>query len=489
MVEKSLKKNAFYSVLKVFVTLLFPLITFPYASRILLPEGIGKINFVNSIITYFIMLASLGIGGYATREAAKIRDDKLALTKLFKEIITINFICCIIAYVLFFISLFCIPKFNDYKSLLLVCSIKILFSVLGIEWIFTANEDFKYITIRSFIIQFISLIYLFTFVKTKDDIIHYAIFGILTAVGCNIFNFFVVTKYIDIKYNPKLELLKHVKGTFIFFGMSVVTSIYTMLDTSMLGFFSNNIEVGYYSASTKLGHMVLSILTAITAVLLPRLTKYAKENNENSFQDLINKSSNILLLLSFPMTTGLIMLSKPLIILLSGEQYLPAIPSMIVISPILISISLSSLVGSQIIPSIGKEKISFYSYLVGAVTNITLNILLIPKFGSLGAAIGTLGAETTVTFVQIFSVRKLLLNKQFFITLSESFIASFIIAIIINILLKLLISPIIEIIISVLCSVVVYIILMYLFRNKYFIYYSKKIITKVFIANTKNMLK
>ena len=127
MEQKSLKKNAFYSVLKVFLSLVFPLITFPYASRILLPDGIGKVNFANSIVTYFMMIASLGIGSYATREASKVRDDKNALSKLFKEIITINIIGCIVSYLLFFIALFFIPKFSDYRSLLLICSLKIIF--------------------------------------------------------------------------------------------------------------------------------------------------------------------------------------------------------------------------------------------------------------------------------------------------------------------------------------------------------------------------
>ena len=416
MEQKSLKKNAFYSVLKVFLSLVFPLITFPYASRILLPEGIGKVNFANSIVSYFIFIASLGIGGYATREASKLRDDKNALSKLFKEIITINIICCIVAYILFFGALYFIPKFSAYRNLLLVCGIKILFSVLGIEWIYTANEEFKYITLRTFFIQLFSLIYLFVFVHTKDDIIHYAVFGILTAVGSNLFNLILVGKFVDLKYKTKLEFKKHLKAILIFFGMTVVTSIYTMLDTTMLGFLSNDTEVGYYAASTKLGHMVLSMLTAITGVLLPRLTNYVQKNDESSFNQLVIKSANILIVLSIPMTFGLIILARPLVLLLSGTQYLQAVPSMQVISPILIIISFGSLAGVQILPAIGKEKISFYSYIAGAVTNIILNSLLIPKYGALGAAIGTVGAESIVTIIQIYFIKYYIMNKDFLLT-------------------------------------------------------------------------
>lgn len=483
MEQKSLKKNAFYSVLKVFLSLVFPLITFPYASRILLPEGIGKVNFANSIVSYFILIASLGISGYATREAVKVREDKLALTKLFKEIITINFICCIIAYLLFFIALFCIPKFSEYRSLLLVCSIKILFSVIGIDWIYTANEDFKYITIRSFCIQLLSLIYLFIFVHTKEDLIHYAIFGILTAVGSNIFNFLLVGKYIDIRYKTKLEYKKHLKAIIVFFCITIVTSIYTMLDTAMLGFISTDKEVGYYTASTKLGHMVLSMLTAITAVLLPRFTNYVQKEDKSSFEELISKSSNIIILLSIPMTIGLIFLSKPFMIVLSGIEFLPAVSCMKIISPIIIIISFGSLIGVQILPAQGKEKVSFISYIAGAITNIILNLLLIPKFNSLGAAIGTLCAESIVTGIQIIYVRKIIIKKDFLLSILQSLLSSGLMILCIILLETQIKNNILLLVISLPLGIIIYSIGLILLHNKYFLFYTKKILLKLRISH------
>ncbi len=475
MEQKSLKKNAFYSVLRVFLNLVFPLITFPYASRILSPEGIGKVNFSNTIMTYFILLGGLGIGGYATRETVKIRSDKNTLSKFFKEIISINLICCAIAYFLFFISLFTIPKLHNYQSLLLALSINIFFSVVSIEWIYIAHEDFKYLTIRSFIVQLVSLIYLFVFVHTKDDLIQYAFFGIIINTVNNVINYFTVGKYIDFKYKSQLELKKHLKPLFIFFGITVVTSIYTMFDTSMLGFLSNDIEVGYYTASTKLGHMVLSMLTAITTVLLPRLTDYAHNNDKERFTALAEKCLNILLLLSIPMTTGLILLSKPIILLLSGEQYLPSVPSMQIISLIIILTSLGSLIGAQILPSLGKEKISFYSYIAGAITNITLNAILIPKLGSLGAAIGTVCAEFIVTLIQCIYVRKLFSNKDYLITILESILASTVMGVSIIFLSKISSHPIYQILISFLGGVIIYSLILFLLRNKYLLFYTNKL--------------
>ena len=146
-----------------------PIITFPYASRVLLPKGIGMVNFANSIVSYFVMIAGLGISGYATREASRLRNDKISLSKFCKEILTINFISTGIAYILFIIALLFIPKLHDYKILLLVSSSSILFTTIGIDWFYTSQEEFKYITIRSFIFQIISLVFLFTFVRSSKD--------------------------------------------------------------------------------------------------------------------------------------------------------------------------------------------------------------------------------------------------------------------------------------------------------------------------------
>ena len=161
MQQKSLKKNAFYSFLKSFLSLVFPIITFPYASRILLPEGIGKVNFANSVISWFVILAGLGITGYAGREASRKRNDEYAIAKLTKEIFIINGISTIVAYSLFILSFLFVPKFVSYRSLLLVCSIKIFFTTFGVDWIYNAFEEFRYKTIRSFVFQVLALVFLF----------------------------------------------------------------------------------------------------------------------------------------------------------------------------------------------------------------------------------------------------------------------------------------------------------------------------------------
>ena len=208
------------NLIKTFMSLLFPLITFPYASRILMPEGIGKVVFAQSIITYFAMFASLGIGAYGVREAAKIRDNKLLLSRFSKEIFTINIIATFFAYLIFAICLFAIPNIFVYRKLLCICSASILFSTLGMDWLYNALEDYQYITIRSIAFQLISLIFLFVVVHKENDYLWYAAISVGANVGSNICNFIHSRKFISFRHIHHLQLKKHLKAVFILFFFS-----------------------------------------------------------------------------------------------------------------------------------------------------------------------------------------------------------------------------------------------------------------------------
>ena len=469
----SLKSNVILNYINTITSIIFPVITFPYASRILLPEGIGKVNFANSVVSYFIIIAGLGIGTYATREASKVRDDKTQLTKFSKEIFSINLISTAIAYILFFIAFIFIPKLNPYRTMLLICSTKILFTTLGMDWFYSALEDFKYITLRSVFFQAISLVFLFIFVRTKDDILWYTTFGIISSVGSNICNLFYCTKFINLRLKIKLELKKHIKPIFTFFGMTLATSIYTMLDTTMLGFLSTNTEVGYYSAATKISHMVLSLITAITTVLLPRMSLYINKNDMNSFKTLTNKTVSIITLLSIPITAGLFLLAKPITLLFSGNEYIPAIIPMQVMTPIVFIISIASITGTRMLPAMNKEKIALISYIFGATANIICNAIFIPIYGALGASIGTLIAESIVTIIQVIYLHQYIFTKDNFISLIHSFFATVLMGILIIFILKYINNIILQILIASTSGILFYPLCLSILKNKYFIEYFK----------------
>ena len=463
--KKSLKLNAFLNVIKSCMGLIFPLITFPYSSRVIGPVGIGKVNFANSIISYFTIIASLGIFTYAIKEAAKVRDSKDELSKFSKEIFTINSISTLVAYFLFFISLCLVPKFHDYKILLCICSSTILFTTLGLSWLYTALEEYVYITLRSIFFQILSIVSLFIFVHKPDDYIIYGSINVLASVGSNVLNFIHSRKYISWKTKYKLELKKHLKPIFTLFAMSVATRIYTVLDTTLLGFISGDKAVGYYSAASKLNHIVLNIVTSIGAVMLPRLAYLIGKNKAKDFSDLAYKGIEVLFLISIPCSIGLTLVSKAVILILSGEQYLQTLPTMQVLNPIIVIIGLSNFIGVQIFMPLNKEKWTLYSVITGAFVNLFTSILLIYKFNELGAAIGTLIAELSVTTVQIILVRKYLKISRIFKLFIKYLLNSLLMAIPVYYFSNKITNLYVSFSISVISGIVLYFILLLLEKN------------------------
>lgn len=402
MVQKSLKKNAVYSFIKALMNLAFPLISFPYASRILLPAGIGKVNFANSVIEYFTLAASLGIFSYAAREAVRVRDDKHALNKIFREILTINLISTVFSYILLFISLVFVSKFSEYRILLIVSSTKILFTTIGVDWIFNVQEEYKYITIRSVIFQVISLVLLFVFVRTPDDYVAYAFMGVFSSVGSNICNIFYARKFVNFFEKTGIEIKRHLKPIFTFFGMSVASKVHTALDSVMLGFMLTDSAVGYYSAANKIKGLVVGLITAILATLLPRSSYYLGQNKSDEYQKIVSKALNFSLFFSLPSAIGIMLLAKPLILLFSGEEFLAALPAMLIMSPVIVFIAVASFADNMVLIPQRMEKISLQSQIIGCVMNVTLNSLLIPIWGVFGAAFSTFVVEGIITVYKIF---------------------------------------------------------------------------------------
>ncbi len=466
MTQKSLKKNVFLNMTKTVMGLIFPIITFPYASRILLPEGIGKVNFANSIVGYFTLIGGLGVYGYAVREASRLRDDKDALSKFTKEIFLINTIATIIAYLLFIIAIMLSPKLQLYKNLLFLASSTIVFNLLGIEWLYAAEEDYAYITIRSIFLQIISLFILFLFVRTQDDYMQYTAMGIFSSVGANICNFIHSRKYINWTKHYSLSLQPHVKSIFVFFGMALVTSIYTILDTSMLGYLSDDIQTGFYSAATKVNRMVLAVIIAATNVLLPRLAYYQSNEKENAVLDLLNKSLRFTHFIAIPAACGLFILAKPIVMIISGRNYLPAVISMQVISPILFVIPTANIVGVQTCTVFKKEKIILYAEIAGALSNIICNSIFIPQYGALGAAIGTVAAETVVTAIEFVYVHSYFRLKEQCINIAQICISSCAMVFGLLHIAKFIQNYVILLIVSIAAGCCIYGITLLLLRNK-----------------------
>lgn len=424
MSQTSLKKNAALNMLNSVLSIIFPLITFPYASRILFPEGIGRVNFANSIVSYFCVLATLGISSYAVREAARRREDKRELSIFVKEVFLLNAISTAVSFAALCLTIFFVGKLHGYLLLLAISSSQLLFNLIGLPWLYYAEEEYEYITLRQIFFQIFGLIFLFLFVRTKEDINWYCAMGVLTNVGVNICNFIHSRKYIDWREKAKLNIAQHLKPVFIFFGMTVVTSVYTMLDTSMLGFLSDDTQVGYYTAANKLNKMVFGLFSAAIGVLLPRFAYYREKGKSDEMFALFNKAFGYTLFFAIPAAAGMLAISRPITILMSGQEFAPAVPAMRILTPLLIAISLSSLMGVQLFTPLGKEKFTLYAEILGAAANVTCNCLLIPRYGAIGAACGTIAAESSVTIFELVVGWKYLDKKNAAIFLAQALAAA-----------------------------------------------------------------
>lgn len=408
--SKSLKKNYLLNLTNTISTMLFPLITFPYAARIIMADGIGLVNFFSSIISYISLFTCLGIPMYAIRETARVRDNQKELSKTTTEILLLHASLTILGYIAVFIIACTVPKVMVDIPLFLILSTSIFFTAIGCEWFYQGVEDFKYITIRAITIKTLCVILLFVLVKTKDDLMYYAIYTVVGSVGNNIFNFIRLRKYVKLKYLNFRELnpSRHLKPALHIFILNLVISIYVNLDTVMLGFLKDSAAVGYYTGATKLTKMLLGIVSSLGTVMVPRLSNLIQNGQMDDFKRLSQKAVDFVFALSLPLFLGLIVTASTLISLFCGPSYEPAISTLQIISPILLFIALSNVLGIQILYPQGKENIVIKCTIFGAITNFTLNLLLIPLLANDGAAIATCVAEFTVTFIMLIIGRRYL---------------------------------------------------------------------------------
>jgi len=404
----SVRNNIILNGINTVTGILFPVVTFPYAARVLLPEGIGAINFLNSIISYIVLLTSLGIPMYAVKEVAKYRDDKFKRDQITVEIIILSFILCLIGYIAVWLLAKCVPQIHQQASLFYILSLTIVFTSIGVNWFYQGIEDFKFITLRAIIIRTLSAISLFLFVKESSDLLIYGIITVCSTVGNNIINFIHLRKHIDrnIINLKSLNISRHIKPAFEVFILNLIISLYIQLNSIMLGFISGEVQVGYFTAGTKITHIGLTIISSLGTVLLPRCSHLLKVGDYCGFCTIINKSLNLIIALSLPMMAGLMILAVPVTMIFCGEEYIESIPILYLNAPVIVFISLTNIMGIQILYPKDKVNIVTLSVTAGAVSNLILNLILIPSCGAFGAAVSTLIAEFMVLLAQIIIGKK-----------------------------------------------------------------------------------
>lgn len=398
--DRSIKYNFVMNVILTISSLLFPLITFPYITRVLLPEGTGSIAFANSIVLYFSMFAMLGIPTYGIRACAKVRDNKEELSRVVQEIFIINIITTITVCVVFIILVYNIPILKLEKKLMLICGLYLIFNLLSVEWLYKGLECYTYITKISLIFKLLGTIAIFLFIHHKADYLTYALIAVISNTGYGLFNFYHAKKYIFDNRKKCYDFKRHIIPIMTFFAMSVSVVIYTNLDVVMLGVIKSSKDVGYYDIAIKIKIILVNIVTALGTVVLPRVSYYIEKQKMKKFYSIITKSFELVAVISIPLMIYFIIMADSSILILAGDQYRESIKVMKLIMPTLVLIGFSNLLGIQILIPLGKESIVVRSEVIGAIVNVALNLCLIPRLGASGAAIGTVAAEAAVLIIQ-----------------------------------------------------------------------------------------
>lgn len=474
---QSVKVNYILNLINTGTQMLFPLITFPYVCRVIEADGVGQVNFFQSIISYISLFTCLGIPMYAIREVARDRNDVVKMNRTATEILLLHSMLTLVGYAIVAVLCLTVPQVQVNIPLFLILSLTIFFTAIGCEWFYQGIEDFKYITIRGLIIKTISVILLFIFVKTKGDLLYYGCYMVLGVLGGNIFNFFRLRKYIhreNIIFS-ELHIKRHIKPVLKVFSFSVVTSIYLQLNTVLLGFFKNALAVGYFTAATKVMQMLLQMSSCLGSVMMPRASHLIAEKKEAEFNSLIQKSYDFTLAIAMPMTVGLIFCAPSLISTLCGAKFENSILPSQIIAPIILMVAISNVFGIQVLFPKGKINIVTLCCGIGAVADLILNLCLIPFFSYIGTSIAYLGAEVATTVSMYFIGRKYIPIHCFKQNHFNYLLGCIMMAVVLIVISKLQFSSLNVLILQGSCGIIVYFTMLYLRKDAILIQILSKI--------------
>lgn len=401
---KSLARNAAFSVIYRLMNILFPLISYGYVARILTAEGVGRHAAASNNVSYFVILGSLGIQAYATREIARRRDDQKARDKFFSEMLIINGILTTVALTAFFICWLSLPLFKKESMMYLICSALVLANYFNVDWYFQGMEEFKFVAVRSFIVKVMSLLAVFLFIRTTDDLYVYAVICMIANAGNHILNVIRACRKTKFSFRG-VDLTQHLKPLAFLALCAVSTELYARMDISMLDVMDSSSTVAYYSSVQKIITMITVTVIAITAAFMPRLSYYYTKDKAE-FNRLTKLGTETMIFLSLPMCLGLISVAYPLISVWLGAEYLAAVPCLMVVALMIPLKCIGEIVCFQVMMCAGKESYLMVSYMITLGVNFVMNLILIPRYSAFGASVASLISEILVFVIVFLASRK-----------------------------------------------------------------------------------
>ncbi len=476
--SKSVKKNYVFNVSYQLLTILAPLITTPYISRTVGAKGLGAISFTNSIVSYLIIVATIGMGVYSSRQIAYYQKSREKQTQLFSELLSIKIILLIPALILL-MAIIIFAK--QYRLLFVIQAGYLLANTFTIDWLYAGNEDFVVTVTRNFVVKIISIVLIFAFVKKTSDLYLYAII----LVGSNFLG--TISLWIDLKKHVDCfkfslnNMSYHLKGALSLFSVQIAGSVYLYLDKTMIGMLSSDIsENGYYEQAQKIVRLSITLITSLSTVMLPRIANAYKENNNKAIEKDMQNSLKYVFFIGLPMTLGLIACADNIVPWFLGDEFLKCRELLKVFAPVILFNSIYNILGYQYLLAIKKERLVTYIVGLGAILNVIMNILLIPQYGSLGASWASLMAELLVASIMFIIIQKKISFPQIKRYAIKCFIGSLIMFMIVYGFSHMVSAGILQTILLILIGIVTYVLMMYLLKEDYILTNFKRIITKIF---------
>ena len=467
MGKNSIVSNSILNILKTVAAFIFPLVTYMYAARIFQSEGIGKIQFSQSFVTYFSLFGMLGVEKYGIREIAKNKENKLEMSHFAHELLMLNTISVMLAYALFFLAIRFVGKLQAYRTFLLINSLSIVLTEMGMDWLYRGVEDYLFITVRSCAVNGIAFVLLLLLVRKPEDIYIFVIIQTFSTYGANVLNLIHSRKYIIYKNLHNYSPFRHIRPVLVIFCLTLFTEVYTHIDVTMLGLLTGDRETGLYSAAHKISGMVTAVMTAAVMVVMPRITHYLKTGKKEELERLTINTANYLFMIAIPATIGLVFLSKQFLLIFSGPAFVDAVPTARILAFRVLFSSMNAFMIFHLFIPFGIEKTSVIATGAAALFNFTVNLILIGKFKQDGVAIATVLAEVLESTIAFYALRKIIPLRTIFGKLWQYAIAGIAVGLICYCLTHLLEGVFLTVLSCVACSAAAYFLVLLVLKNPY----------------------
>ena len=476
MPKKSIKKNYIYNLSYQILLILTPLVTTPYLSRVLGADGVGSVSFAESIVSYFSLFAVLGITIYGQREISYVQDNKEKRTTVFWETKLLEVITSVVVIAVY------IPfaLFQENRTMYLILAINLLTVTIDVSWLLQGMEEFGKTAIRNILFRIMNIVFIFLAVKTKDHINRYVFSIVFFNFLCNISMWSYLPEYIGKPKWRTLRPFRNINTVLSLFIPTIAMQIYTVLDKTMIGLITKSaFENGYYEQSIKISRMVLTIVTALGTVMIPRIGFYFEKGEIESVKTLMYRGYRFVWFLGIPLCFGLIGISSHMVPWFFGPGYEKVIPLLNILCFLILAIGINNVTGMQYLIPTKRQNLFTLTVLIGAAVNFVFNALLIPAMQSIGAAIASVAAETVIALSQLWIVRKELSSKTIFVSSWHYLLAGGIMLTALKAIGLGLNSTVLNTILLIVIGAVIYLFVLLLLKDAFFIGNMQRILSKV----------